>query len=57
MNNVPGWVMGIIGGLILTAITGTATTLFIMNAQIARLEATQAQLIKSVDRTLDALTQ
>lgn len=57
VHPVVKWAMGIAASLITASIIGTAAMLFDMNGRISTLEATQIQLIKQIDRTLDALTQ
>ncbi len=55
-EKVPGWLLGMISTLAVSAVVGATTTLFWMGGKIATLEATQVQLIKQIDRTLTALT-
>lgn len=55
-DSVKHWIAGIAASLIVAAITGLVATVFGMGERIAKLEATQTQLIKQIDRTLDALT-
>ena len=51
------WLMGILGTLVTAAILGAASLLFTMNGEISALQATQAQLVTSINRMLDAFDE
>lgn len=51
------WLMGILGTIVTAAILGTASLLFTMNGEISALQATQVQLITSINRMLDAFDE
>jgi len=58
------WILGVAGTIVGVSMIGSVGLLFSVMAQVgtmenrmATLEATQVQLIKQIDRTLDALEQ
>lgn len=57
MNDAAKWALTAAGGILIALLAWGGSTLVTQGNQLSAIQATQVQIIKTLDRTLDALQE